>query len=255
MTADYSAGDRFERWRHQTCDEIGPGPVVPSTNFESYLRQTVEALESWPASKQETASLAIDYINLSATGYLDTRLFQAMQVWEFLARDWGDEAQLSEDVAALKKSVRHTYKQWKKAHQESDAHGVLGSSLSQAFSWESAKTAITCFALSRGIDLSYLGVDLDVLKDSRDSVAHTGKLAERARHGARELLDLLIRTQNAAQLLLLSEVGYQGNVYVKALQKCEIKQLRSMHKDSTPPARPERGRPSKAADSLADRRN
>ena len=126
--------------------------------------------------------------------------------------------------------MSHTYKQWKQAHQESDTHGVLGSRLSQAFSWESAKTAITRFARSRGINLRYIGVDLDVLKYSRDSVAHTGKLAERDRHGARDPLDLLIRTQNAAQLLLLSEVGYQGNVYVKALQKREIKELRSMRK-------------------------
>ena len=82
-SADYSASNRFERWRQHTGDEKNRlGPVVPLLNFESYLRQTLEVWESWPDSKQEQQA-AITYINLSATGYLDTRLFQAIQVWSF----------------------------------------------------------------------------------------------------------------------------------------------------------------------------
>jgi hypothetical protein len=217
MIAIWSDSETYELWRHRTGDELGPGAVLPNGDFGQFLSQVLPIWESWPKGKREVASLAIDYINLSATGYLDSRVFQIMQAWEFLANAWGTDGRLSPAAEELKTEVRSAYKKWRKSHQADDPDGFVGGRLMFAFNWQRVKNSIVELAASRGLDLFRLGVDLDHLKKARDSVAHTGKLpADLAKKNDR-MLDFLIRSQNALQLLLLSELRYQGNCYVRNL--------------------------------------
>jgi hypothetical protein len=215
MIAAWSDSKTYELWRYRTGDELGPGPVLPGEDFGKFLAQVLPIWESWAESKREAASLTIDYINLSATGYLDSRVFQAMQAWEFLSNAWGPKGRLTPGVEELKREVRSACRKWRKTHRADDPDGFIGGRLMFTFNWQRVKNAIVEFAASRGLDLARFAVDLDRLKEARDSVAHTGKLPVDLAKKRDKMLDLLIRSQNALQLLILSELQYQGKCYAK----------------------------------------
>jgi len=158
-------------------------------------------------------------------GYLDTRLFQIMQAWEFVANSWGPRGCLSPEEKDLKQRVKATCKEWRKDHKGIDPDGQWADRIQFAFRWPKVKDAISRYTSSLGVNLASLGVDLERLKCARDSVAHTGKLPEGFVSDKQETLDLLIRAQNAMQLVLLSELGYQGKVSSRSLRERVIRDL------------------------------
>lgn len=217
----------YEFWRHRNGDEFGPGPVLPIGCFSQFLQQVLPHWESWSDEKREVVKLAIDYINLSAGGYLDARVFHIMQTWEFLANAWGAIGRLTPATDDLRKAVKETYERCRKNHQKEDPDGLIRGRLMFAFQWQRVKNSIIELAFSRGLDLARLGIDLDRLKEARDSMAHTGKLpADLPRND--KLLDLLVRSQNALQLLLLTELGYQGRCYVRNLDNLSVTTLENI---------------------------
>ena len=217
----------YEFWRHRPGDEFGPGPVLPIGCFSQFLQQVLPNWESWSDEKREVVKLAIDYINLSAGGYLDARVFHIMQTWEFLANAWGATGKRTPATDDLGKEVKRTYQRWRKNHQTEDPDGLISRRLMSAFKWQRVRNSIIELALSRGLDLARLGIDLDRLKEARDSIAHTGKLpADLPRND--KLLDLLVRSQNALQLLLLTELGYQGRCYVSNLDNLSVTTLENI---------------------------
>lgn len=205
--------EEIEIWRHWTGGGIGPGPIVPTFEISSFLEQTLPAWQSLPQEQRKTLRLAVLHINLSALGYLDIRLFHIVLAWEFLAKAWGTNGVLPDPEACLRSRLLSACKEWKTACPNSDIDGFWGSRISALFEWPKLRTAIERHAASFDLDLKLVGLDLDLLKKARDSVAHSGALPENLTGEDKQALALLTKGQYYLQLLLLRILAYQGRVY------------------------------------------
>ena len=136
----------MEIWRKWTGDEFGPGAIVPDFRLGQFLEQVLPVWMQWKPEKKSQARLAIIYINLSGTGYLDTRLFQISQVWEFLAASWTAKGKLNNPECDLRKRIKTSYRDWKKDHPNIDPHGEWGSRITFPFNWSVAKRQIESLA-------------------------------------------------------------------------------------------------------------
>ena len=130
----WETGD-LETWRHMTGDERGPGQIVPSFDMTSYLQAALARFDALAPERRSALRLAVDYINLSANGYLDTRLFHITQPWEFLAKTWNHEGELSEKVLCLRSRLKRVLKEWKQNHVDIDPYGFWGSRVFSVFNW------------------------------------------------------------------------------------------------------------------------
>lgn len=203
----------LERWGRMTGDEIGPGPIIPKYEVSSFLKQTLPAWQSLSKDQQKAIRLAIDHINLSELGYLDERLFHVFLPWEFLAEAWGMHGVLDDSVTCLRSQLQQTSKQWNKDHPNSDPNGFWRGRISSIFEWTKTKDAIEKLADPLGLNFKKVGLDLNLLKDARDDVAHSGRLSKELTESANQASTLLITGRYYLQLLLLRMLSYQGTVY------------------------------------------
>lgn len=206
------ANEKLEIWRQWTGDEIGPGAIIPDYQLAKFLERALPAWQALSQDQQKALRLARDYINLSARGYLDTRLLQIFQPWEFLVDAWGIKGKLSESESCLRAQLLHVRKQWNQDHSNCDIHGFWGSRISVIFDWPKLKDAIIQLAIGFGLDFNLVGLDLDVLNEARNSVAHSGKLAAHPIGADKRSSDLLKKGQYCLQLLILQILRYQGMV-------------------------------------------
>jgi len=210
--ANWGALGMMEVWRNMTGGEIGPGAIVPSFQLDKFLTQALPLWSQWESDKKSDVRLAISYINLSATGYLDTRLFQISQAWEFLAASWVPKGKLNDSERNLRARIKASYREWKKEAPEADPNGFWGGRVAFPFQWPLAKRQMESLAASRNIAFSKIGLDLEVLKEARDSVAHTGKLIKQMTSTKNNNSQLLSSAQFGLQLVLIVELGYTGLV-------------------------------------------
>jgi hypothetical protein len=203
----------LEIWRQMTGDERGPGPIVPSFEMSSFLQMALDHFDALTPEKRSALRLAINYINLSANGYLDTRLFHITQPWEFLAMAWIKAGKLSPAALSLRSRLKRTLMHWRQEHNTLDPNGFLTSRVLAGFTWPKLKDQIEQLAQMFGLDLQRLGLDIGILKTARDDVAHSGKLPEKLSGSSKDGLELLILSQRCLQLLLLRILGYKGKVY------------------------------------------
>jgi len=199
----------MEVWHKFIGDDFGPGAIVPDFKLGKFLGEILPAWRLWEQDKKTQARLAIIYINLSGTGYLDTRIFQISQAWEFLAASWIPKGKLSSPECDLRKRITTSYREWKKEHPDIDPNGNWGDRVTFPFKWPIAKRQIESLAESGRIDLSKIGLDLEALKKIRNSVAHTGKMSLAQK---KDNYQLLSAAQFGLQLLLLANLGYSGLV-------------------------------------------
>jgi hypothetical protein len=199
----------MEVWHKFTGDDFGPGAIVPDFQLGQFLGQVLPAWRLWGQDKKTQARLAIIYINLSGTGYLDTRILQIGQAWEFLAASWMPKDKLSGPECDLRKRIMTSYREWKKEHPDTDPNGNWGGRITFPFKWPIAKRQIESLAESGRISLSKIGLDLEALKEIRDSVAHTCKMSLAQK---KDNYQLLSAAQFGLQLLLLTNLGYSGLV-------------------------------------------
>jgi len=219
------ANKELEIWGHMIGDEIGPGHIIPEFEAGRFLEQTLPAWQSLSKDQQKAIRLAINHINLSELGYLDERLFHIFQSWEFLAETWGMHGVLDDSVTCLRSQLQQTRKQWLKDHQDSDPNGFWGSRISSIFEWPKAIDAIEKLADHFGLNLKQVGLDLKLLKDARDDVAHSGKLSKELSKTGEQALTLLITSRYYLQLLLLRMLSYQGLVYHATNKSQTIKKI------------------------------
>lgn len=205
--------EELEIWRHWTGDEIGPGPIVPKFEMCSFLEQTLPVWQSLPPKQRKTLRLALHHINLSALGYLDIRLFHIVLAWEFLAKAWATNGVLSDPETCLRFRLLKANKEWKTDYPNFDIDGFWGSRISSLFDWPKLRDAIERHAVFFDLDLKLVGLDLDLLKKARDSVAHSGALPGYSTGHKIRASDLLTTAQYCLQLLLLRMLAYQGRVY------------------------------------------
>jgi hypothetical protein len=204
--------EEIEIWRKMTGDEIGPGPIVPESEITGFLKQTLPVWQSLSQKQRKALRLTLHHINLSALGYLDTRILHVVQPWEFLADAWDTQGVLTEPVLCLRSMLQRTRKQWNKDHSNCDPNGFWGSRISSIFDWPKLKDAIEQLAAKFSLDLARVGLNLNQLKRARDSVAHSGKIPA-SLSKQQQAFDILSAGQYCLQLLLLRILGYQGRVY------------------------------------------
>lgn len=208
----WNNNEMLEVWRKMTGDELGPGPCVPAFRFGHFLEQVLPVWKRWTPTKKNETRLAISYINLSGTGYLDNRLFHISQAWEFIATLWHKTPKLKESEIELRKMIKTTYREWKNIYPQDDPRGYWGSRITFSFRWPQIKKQMEFLAESRGIDLNKIGLDFEKLKRVRDNVAHRGKLPENMTSEKYSRFKLLNSAQKGLQLVLLIELGYSGMV-------------------------------------------
>jgi hypothetical protein len=209
--AEWDNHGKVEIWRNMTGDEIGSDPIIPSYKLGEFLKNTLPVWEKWDADKKSDVRLAISYINLSGAGYLDTRIFQVSQAWEFLATSWIPKGKLNEDESNLRERVKASYHEWKKVTPNADPNGSWRGRITFPFKWPIAKRQMESLASTRSIAISKIGLDLENLKNIRDSVAHTGKMPKNTSN-KNENYQLLSAARLGLQLILIAELEYSGLV-------------------------------------------
>ena len=202
---------QLEIWRSTSGDQIGPGLLIPAEYVAEFVRTALASWESWNDDKQDLVSVAIQYLNLSHNGMLDTRILQVVQVLESFADAWAEEQELSEELRTLKVALKATWRSWRDQEGEDDT-GFWASRISEIFTWEKLRLRLEALLKSRKLDMQALGLNLDDLKEARDSVAHGCVLPERLGGDTGLALRTLLSGQQAIRLLLLVEIGYGGDL-------------------------------------------
>jgi hypothetical protein len=211
----YPNQEKVEKWRSRAGDEIGPGCIVEYFRLEQYLQQCLPVLRQMSQEDQALIMLAVAYLNSSATGYLDTRLIQIAQAWEFLATEWAPKGILTEQENILRMTIKRCCRDWRKAHPSSDPDGEWGNRVLFAFEWPKLKGQIEALADQLGLDLERIGMDLEQLRSARNAVAHRGTI-DGADPSVIPHHELLLNAQLGLQLVLLKKLGYTG--YVKVIE-------------------------------------
>lgn len=205
--------EEVEIWRNWTGDDIGPGPIVPEFEITNFLKQTLPVWQSLSPQKREALRLAKDYVNLSSRGYMDTRLLQIAQPWEFLAGAWGIEGELSCSDQNLRATLLQAKKKWFDDNLCEDQNGFWGSRISSIFDWPKLIDKIEKISVEFGLDLKRIGFDPALLKNTRDNVAHSGILpASLQTKPDNQAFNLLALGQYCLQLLMLRMLDYRGRV-------------------------------------------
>ena len=224
--ADWGDQGTMEVWRQFTGDEIGPGEIVPDFKLARFLEQVLPTWNQWEQDTRSNARLAVSYINLSGKGYLDTRLFHITQAWEFLAAALMPKGVLNDTENDLRRRIKRSYREWKEENPKADPNGTWGKRITFPFEWPVMKRQIESLSESVRVDLAKVGLDLELLKEARDSIAHTGKMTDKMRTD-RSAYRLLAAAQFGLQLLLLVKLGYSdlvipANRDVKSYEPIEL---------------------------------
>lgn len=207
----WNEGESLEILGRWTGDEIGPGEGVPSFCIQPFLEQCLPTWRSWSPEKQGLAKLAIDYINLSNEGYLDSELLSIAQGWEILANEWVSTPEPPEQIAELKKALLQVCKDWRDMHPKADPDSQIADRVSRSF-YDSPLLARMQALADRRISLDEIDLDLGKLKNARDDVAHRGLMRDELRKDKEEAQKLLESARFGLQLILLKELGYTGLV-------------------------------------------
>lgn len=207
----FSAGEQIELWRSRSGEDIGPGPIIEPWDLAAYIEQVFPVWNSMSREEKKVLKTAITHLNNSGSGYLDNRLFQVAQTWEYLAKQWVPEKGIPEAQQELKNTLKKARRAWAKANPNADQHGLLGDRIAKAFDWPVLRQQIEELAAEFGVDLQILGLDIEHLKAARDSVAHSisleGVAAPSGPHH-----ELLMCAQYGLQIILLRRLQYNGLV-------------------------------------------
>jgi len=141
-TLTYSNEEEREKWRSRAGDEIGPGCIVQCGCLEQFLQQSLPVLRQMSQEDRALIGLTVAYLNSSATGYLDTRLIQIAQAWEFLAAQWAPKGSLTEPEVILRNTLKSCCRDWRKTYPSSDPDGAWGNRVLFAFEWPKLKRQI-----------------------------------------------------------------------------------------------------------------
>lgn len=211
---NYSDNNQIEFWRSRAGEEMGPGPIVDSCDLLGYIEQVLPTWYGMPSEEKKALTTAVTHLNISGRGYLDNRLFQVSQIWEYLAMQWIPAARLSYAQKELKNAVKRARRECSKDYPEADPNGLIGARIAKAFEWPVLRKQIEELASQSRIDLNRLGLDVDHLKSARDSVAHSITLEEVAESSGPHH-ELLMCAQYGLQIILLQRLRYNGLVIAR----------------------------------------
>ena len=209
----YSFSDEheLELWRPRSGDDVGPGPIIDHTGLSLFLEQCLPSWLLLSDADRHAISIAILHLNTSGSGFLDNRLLQVCQIWEFLAEEWIANQKLPSEILLLKKQLKVTLRAWKEAHQGSDDNGIISGRVLNSLDWIALLRRMNALVEAFGFQAHLIGLDLRKLKDARDAAAHSISIGASDGDGG-DWSRLLVSAQTGVQLLILRKLNYSGNV-------------------------------------------
>jgi hypothetical protein len=202
----------LEVWRKRVDYNFGIDSIVDSLRISEFLNQTIHNYENLTTNEKSTINRAVDYLNSSAHGFIEDRLFRVMLAWELTAHEYCSDSDLDKELIQLKKQLKETVKNWSKEFPERNKNGFITTRVVGSLEWEKLINKLIKLAESESLHLEKIGIDFRRLKELRDNVAHTGKFNDK--HDSVKLFGLLDKAILGLRILILRKVGYTGEIQI-----------------------------------------
>jgi len=207
----YDDDRQFDIWRPRLGNNFGVYECVPEYAIRQFIRQTYPTWKNLDNDDTKLINNAVNYINSTAFGYLEDRVFRITQAWESVANKWvGDINNLSDEIKDLKNRLKNSLRDWRKEFPNYDKDGFYGNRVINALTWNKAIDKTNLLASKFRLDLEKLKIDFQRLFELRNAVAHNGKFKKK--ENPSELSEILENARFGLQVLFLKKLKYSDLV-------------------------------------------
>ena len=208
---NYSDGSSCEVWRAQHLDDFGTYECVPDFEISYYLKQCFPIwFKQISEEERKTIRVAVNYINSTSKGYLEEKVLRIAQAWELVSTDWIDDLDgVPEQIENLRVRLKDILKVWRNDFPEVDKTGFWTGRVLESLSWDKSISKSRKLASKYHINLDAIKLDLRMLFDDRNSVAHSGRFKDYEE----DRIPLIDSAVFGLQLILLRKLEYSGLVH------------------------------------------
>jgi hypothetical protein len=182
--------------------------IIPDFEIAKYLTATLPTWTRLSKEQKNDIFIITDYLNQTRHDFIEDRILRTIQAWECSAFNWTQEPDLPNDLIDLREKIKATYRAWKNEKNYNDINGELGTRLIIPLDQEKLMLRLERLIKDSGLNTSKIKLDLKVLKDLRDQVAHTGRIKIKGS----EAIKYLQPGINGLQLIILRRLGFDGMV-------------------------------------------
>lgn len=182
--------------------------IIPEDSVCQFLKTTLPYFETDFDSRYKEMRTLLEYINSTDVGYIDDRVLSIIQVYEIVAKKWGEKYELPNKLKELKAIIKREVNQWHKSNSEFDKT-IISQRLSDSLAWQKTTETLKSVLCRLEFNEEELKVDFESLVKWRHKVAHEGMIRSVDNN---EVADKLLDAQFAIRLLLLKQLGYEGRV-------------------------------------------
>jgi len=184
--------------------------------LDKYLEQV---LPSYLALNKEWATEFFYncMVNILSTdkGFIEDRLFKLVQTIEIMADALGEKPETLPKLKELRKHMTSTLDAW--VEQNIEHKGVVDveiirSRIGRITSSDTFMNRVALFLNKVEVDNSKIGLNIKLIKDARDKVAHTGRLTVKDYGKINDLVDEIGKGQFMVQLVLLDWLGFKDGL-------------------------------------------
>lgn len=182
--------------------------IIPDFEISKYLTTTLPTWTELSKEQKDAIFTITDYLNQTRHDFIEDRILRTVQAWECSAFNWTEETELPNDLVDLKERIKTTYRTWKSEKNYNDINGELGTRLTASLDQEKLMLRLEKLVTDSKLNTGKIKLDLKVLKDLRDQVAHTGRIKIKGS----EAIKFLQPGISGLQLIILKRLGYDGKV-------------------------------------------
>lgn len=210
--------DRHMFWTGQTSNlverpmsknENAGVQIVPDFEITNYLTTTLPNWIKLEKAQKDDIFRITDYLNQTEYDFIEDRILRAVQAWECSARIWTQETKLTDELLDLKRKIKKVYSSWMTEKEYIDTNGELGTRLTSSLDQEKLMIRLDGLVRDSHLNTDKIKLDLRVLKNLRDQVAHTGRIGIEGSEAIKYLRPAVI----GLQLIILRRLGFDGKVY------------------------------------------
>ena len=199
----------MEKWRHKADHHFGAEACVPDFTLDSFLKKTLHNYEKWNEKKRRIFYSTVTGINSSSKGFLEDRILRICVAWEGLAGSWSkNKKKPNLELNPLKELLIKTVDGYNLPPNIDK--NFIKTRVSDSLAWEKSADFLTKFSNQYFLDLEKLNLDFKSLIKIRNDIAHSGLF--RKKYTTDFLIDLLYKHKLGLQIILLSELEYEGLV-------------------------------------------
>jgi hypothetical protein len=182
--------------------------IIPDFEIAKYLTTTLSTWTKLSKEQKDDIFTITDYLNQTRHDFIEDRILRTVQAWECSAFNWTQETELPNDLVDLKERIKATYRTWKSEKNYNDINGELGTRLTAPLDQEKLMLRLEKLITDSKLNTTKIKLDLKVLKNLRDEVAHTGRIKIKGS----EAIKYLQPGINGLQLIILRRLGFDGKV-------------------------------------------